>query len=150
MLSRRWPKPKWIKHVAAQVGSAHLFLWNIDLYLQIKRSFSFFFHPISDILQRFFFSWFDPNVTIRWSTKIQKVNWFRYFEKNHRSQSLQHSTSRKFVLTFLLRPLMEAAWPENHHLIYIPPFQRWRFSFPIDINFGWPRKSVTHPYQHKY
>ena len=45
---------------------------------------------------------------------------------------------------------MEAAWPENHHPIYIPLFQRRRFSYPVDINFGCLRKSVTHPYQHKY
>ena len=38
---------------------------------------------------------------------------------------------------------MEAAWPENYHSTNIPLFQRRRFSFPIDINFGQPRKSVS-------
>ena len=59
----------------------------------------------------------------------------------------QHSTSHNSSETSYYGPLMEA---ENHHPTHIPLFQRWRFSFPIDINFGWPRKSVTHPYQHKY
>ena len=39
MLSRRWPRPKWIKHVAAQVGSAHPS--GVTLNLQLKRSFPF-------------------------------------------------------------------------------------------------------------
>ena len=41
------PRPKWIKHVAAQVVSAHPSGWNVTLYLQLKRSF-FFFRPISN------------------------------------------------------------------------------------------------------
>ena len=63
---------------------------------------------------------------------------------------LQYSTPYKLVWNFFLRPLMEAAWPENHHPTYIPLFQRRRFSFSIDINFGWLRKSITPPYLHKY
>ena len=42
MLSRREPKPKWIKHVPTRIGSAHPSGWNVTLYLQFKRSFSFF------------------------------------------------------------------------------------------------------------
>ena len=42
MLSGQWPKPKWIKNVAAQVGSTHPSSWKVTLYLQFKRSFSFF------------------------------------------------------------------------------------------------------------
>ena len=41
MLSRRWPRPKWIKYVAVQGGSAHPSGWNLTLYLQLKRSFIF-------------------------------------------------------------------------------------------------------------
>ena len=54
----------------------------------------------------------------------------------HRPWRLQHSTSCKLVLTFLLL-LMEAPWPETS----TPLLQRSRSPFPIDINFGWPRKS---------
>ena len=43
MLSRRWPRPQWIKHVAVQKGSSHPSGWNVTLYLQFKRSFFFFF-----------------------------------------------------------------------------------------------------------
>ena len=74
----------------------------------------------------------------------------RHWEKNidRDACSIQHHTnSSKFSY---YGPLMKAAWSENHHPTYIPPFQRRRFSFPIDINFGWLRKYVTHPYQHKY
>ena len=39
---------------------------------------------------------------------------------------------------------MEAAWPKNPLPIYIPLLQHQRFSFPVDISFGW------HPYQYKY
>ena len=45
---------------------------------------------------------------------------------------------------------MEATLPENHHPTNIPPFERRCFSFPIDVNFGLPCKTVSHPYQHKY
>ena len=34
--------------------------------------------------------------------------------------------------------------------INIQLFQRRRFPFPVDINFGWPRKYGTLPYQYKY
>ena len=55
MLSRRWLKPKWIKHVIAQVGSAHPSHWNVTLYLQFKRSFfSFSFYPFSKFLLQSF------------------------------------------------------------------------------------------------
>ena len=55
----------------------------------------------------------------------------------------QHSTSYKLVLTFLWL-LMEAPWPENHDPTQTL-LQRRRSPSPIEINFGWPRKSVTHP-----
>ena len=41
MLSRRWPRPKWIKYVTAQIGFAHPSGWNVTLYLQLKRSLFF-------------------------------------------------------------------------------------------------------------
>ena len=45
---------------------------------------------------------------------------------------------------------METSWPENPTPTNIPLFQRRHFSFPIDINFGRLRKTLTHPYQHNY
>ena len=47
--------------------------------------------------------------------------------------NIQHHTA--VLLTFLLQ-----------HSISSTP----AFSFPVDINFGWPRKSVTQSNQHKY
>ena len=151
MLSGRWSKPNWLKHVAAQVGYAHLSGLNVTLYSQFKRSFSFsYFHPISNFPLQSFFEPIRPKRDYKIVYESSKGSRLRDLEREHRPRQLQHSTSHKFVLTFLLRPLMEPAWPENHHPIYHSLFQRRRFSFPVDTNFGWPRKSVIHPDQHKY
>ena len=151
MLSRWWPRPKWIKHVAAQVGSAHPSSWNVTLYLKFKRSFSFLFHPFSNFPLQSFLESIRPkhdSIMINESSKSQSTPRPREKNIDRDACSIQHHTNSSEISYY--GPLMEAAWPENHHPIYIPLFQRRRFSFPIDINFGWPRKSVTHPYQHKY
>ena len=70
MLSRWWSKPKWIKHIAAQVGSAHPSGWNVTLNLQLKRSF--FFNQSGTFPSKVFWNRLDPNVTIKRSTKVQK------------------------------------------------------------------------------
>ena len=62
--------------------------------------------------------------------------------------NIQHHTNL-FETSYCV-PLREATWPKNHYPTYIPLFQHWHFSFPVDISFGWPPKSVTHHYQHKY
>ena len=53
------------------------------------------------------------------------------------------------ILNSQMRLLIKTTWPENHHPTFILFLQHQCF-FPVDINFGWPRKSLTHPYQHKY
>ena len=70
--------------------------------------------------------------------------------REHRPRCLQHSTSYNSSEISYYSLLMEAARPENHTPIYIPPFQHRCFSFLIDINLGWLHKSMTHPYQHIY
>ena len=71
--------------------------------------------------------------------------------REHRPRRLQNSTSHKLVWNYLLRPFhrscmtRESPSSSTFHLS-----QRRRFSFPIDINFDWSHKFVTHPYQHKY
>ena len=72
MLSRRWPKPKWIKYVTVQVGSVHPSGWNVTLYLQFKRSFSFFSPNQQPSPSKLFGANSTQNVTIKWSTKVQK------------------------------------------------------------------------------
>ena len=139
MLSRCWLEIKWIKHVAAQVGSSHPSDWNVTLYLQFKSSF---FHPINNLpLQSFW-------VPIR--PKVQKSSRLLDLERESRPRRLQHSTSHKFILTFLLQPLMEAAWSR----ITIPPtfvFFSADVSPSLSKKKNWlTRKSVTHPYQYKY
>ena len=62
--------------------------------------------------------------------------------------NIQHHTTP--ILNFLLRLLLEATWPENHHLHLHSTSSTPAFSFPADVNFGWPRKSATHSYQYKY
>ena len=64
------------------------------------------------------------------------------------TRNVQHNTI--FVLTFLLRLLMETAWPENYPSHLHSTSSMSAFSFPVDMNFGWPRKAATHSYQHKY
>ena len=143
MLSRRLPK--WIKQVTAQVGSAHPSGWNVTLYLQFKRSFSFFF--------LFTQSAKFPSKVFWELIRLKRVN--KMVNESSKRQSAltpRERTSTATPATFnitwiclnlLLRPLMEAAWPENHHSIYMPLSQRRRFFFSVDINYGWPRKSVT-------
>ena len=43
----RWLRPKGIKHVAVQAGSAHPSEWNVKLNLQLKRSFFFFNYSLA-------------------------------------------------------------------------------------------------------
>ena len=63
------------------------------------------------------------------------------------------ATPAAFNITQLIWNFLQRPQDPRIHLqdpTYIPPFQRRRFFFPVDINFGWPSKSVTHPYQHNY
>ena len=131
-----------------QVGSTYPSGWNVTLYLQFKSSF--FFTQSATFPSKSFWNRFNLNATIKWSMKVQKVCQLQDLEREHWPWHLQHSTSQKIVLTFLVRPLMEPSWPENHYPTYIPLFQHQCFSFPLNINFGWLCKSVTHHYQHKY
>ena len=57
MLSEQWLIIKWIKHVAAQVGSGHPFSWNVEINSQWKKSF---FQPIMIDPPKGFQSRFDP------------------------------------------------------------------------------------------
>ena len=63
---------------------------------------------------------------------------------------MQHSTSHNTCLY-----LLTAAFERNHMTQESPPHLHSisstpTFCFPVDINFGWLHKSVTHHYQHKY
>ena len=150
MLSWWWPKPKLIKHVAAHVGSAHQSGWNVTLYLLFKRYFSFFY-SISKFPHQSFCSPFDPNAIIKWSTKVQKVSRLRDLKRRTSTATPAAFNITQTHLKFLTTALLtEAAWPENHQPTYITLLQRQCFSFPVSINFGWSRKSVIHPFQHKY
>ena len=143
MLSRRWPKPKGIKHVTAQVGSVYPSSWNVTLYLQFKRPFSFFTQSATFPI-KVFWSRFNPNTTIKWSMKVQKSVGSKISKEEHGPWHLQHTTSHKLIWNFLLRPFdgNHLTWESPPH--YIPSFQRRCFSFPININIGWLCKSVTH------
>ena len=117
MLSRRWPKSKWIKHVAAQVGPAHPSSWNVTLYLQSKRTFFF--------TQSATFSFKNILEPIRPKHDYKMVN------ESSKSQWASRAWNRTLIATpttfnitwiclnFLT--LMEAVWLVNHHPIYIPP-----------------------------
>ena len=149
MLSWWWLKPKWIKHVAEQVGFRFPSSWNVTLYLQFKRSFSFFFYPISNLPHQSFLEPIQPKMTMKWS-KCSKVSWFWDPERTLTSMPAAFNIAQT-----RLKFLTMALWWKPHDLrittpTYIQPFQCWHFSFPININFGWPCKSVIHPYQHKY
>ena len=89
MLSRRWPRPKWIKYITVQIGFAHLSGWNVTLYLQLKRSF---FSQPGIFLSKVFLGQFTSDVTIIWSTKVQKSIRLRDFgrEDCHPSHSDQN------------------------------------------------------------
>ena len=120
-----------------QVGSTQPFGWNVTFYLQFKRSlfYLFFFSTQSAIfLIKDFWSWFEPNVIIKWSMKVQKsVGSETLREKHwlHNVYSIQHHTFLSDLR--IITPT------------YIQPFQCWHY-----INFGWLHKSVIHPYQRKY
>ena len=124
--------------VAALPGSAHPSGWNVTLYLQFKRFFSFF-HPISNLPHQSFWGRFNPKRDYKMVYESSKGSSApRPQEKNidRDACSIQHHTN--------------PSDPRITTPTYIQSFQRRCFSFPIDINFGWPHTSVTHPYQHKY
>ena len=135
MLFRWWPKPKWIKHIAAQVGSEHPSSWNVTLYLQFKSSFSFFFSPQSATFPiKVFWNQFDPNATIKWSTKVQKSVSSKALREEHQLWRLQHSISHKLIWNFLLWP-----FDGSHMTRESPPHLYSTFSTPMFLL----------PYQHK-
>ena len=90
MMSRRWSRPKWIKHVTAQVGSPHSSGWNVTLYLQLKR-FSFFNQSVT-FPSKVFWCRFDPNATIKW-LKFKKGNRLQDVERQDRHEP--HSDKNK-------------------------------------------------------
>ena len=103
MLSRWWPKPKWIKHF--QVGSTHPSGWNVTLYLQFKRSF-FFFTQSASFPSWVFCSWFDPNAYK--SSKVSQL------------QDLRRRTSTMMPVAFNitqthLKLLTMAFWWKPHN-----------------------------------
>ena len=149
--NRWWLKPKWIKHVTAQVDSAYLSGWNVTLYLQFKR---FFFSPNQQPSpSKLFWSRIDPNATIKWSMKVQKVNWLWDVERRTLTvtpAAFNITQTRLKLLTTAALLMTEAAWPETHYSHLLSTFSMPMFLLPYRHKLWLMPKSVTQPYQKKY
>ena len=85
MLSERWLWPKWIKHVAARVGSVHLSGWNVKINLQLKGSF---FQPIINFSHKVFRSRLNSKRGCKnGQQKFQKASRFQRFRTKNRHAS---------------------------------------------------------------
>ena len=99
MLSGRWPKPKWIKHNAVQVGSVHPSGRNVKINLQLKSSL--FFNQSWTFSSKDFGNDSIPRVAIKRSTKVQK----------------SHSTPRERTVTRRISDKIKERWrPANQAL----------------------------------
>ena len=90
MWSRRWPKTKWINHVAGCcAGRLHISIWLKCNYIYNLKDPFLFFTQSATFPSKVFWSWFDPNTTIKWSMKFQKDNrlWDLEREDCHASYS---------------------------------------------------------------
>ena len=66
-----------------------------------------------------------------------------------------HQAPATFNITQTRFNLLTVAFDGSHVTRESPPHLHFTssapaFSFPVDINFGWPRNPLTYPYQHKY
>ena len=80
----------------------------------------------------------------------------RFRQRRLNSQMLEHhrhlqnSTSHNIRLNLPIAAFDGSCMIRESPHHQFSTFSTQAFSFPVGLNFGWPRKSVTHLYQHKY